>query len=167
MKKIMLVIVLMVLVTGCNGGDKDQYKETLLNDHYLEYTEENFFTAVLLNNYEVVELFLKAGMDPDSTDIINQRIMYSAIGRDCVETIGLLFEYGAEPNYINEYEVNYLYFAGVNGQSCETITALVDGGVDLNYVMPNGETVLDSVEGQYRDDYLDQIKCFNDFGLSK
>jgi ankyrin repeat protein len=171
MKKIFLLIVLLGFITGCSCSSSSvDYKQILLEEHEMEFTDENFFSSVVANNYEVVELFLQGGKDPDIEFNGNQRALSVAISFNAIETIKLLAEYGADVGYIDEYGIGYMYFASINGQSCETLKTLVDVGADLYHLNSSGDSALApliSQRDQYGTDYEEQITCLNELGLTE
>ena len=177
MKKILFLSLFLVFIVGCGcsstssgTSDKVDYKKVLLEEHETEYTDEKFLLAVQFNNYEIVELFLKAGIDPETEDMVGRRVMYTAVGFNSVEAIDLLFEYGADPLFTNEYGVGYIQFAAINRQTCDTMKALVRGGTDLYLKYESGSNALDSSYAQYEQygsDYSEQISCLEELGLTR
>ncbi len=74
-----------------------------------KYTESNFMTAVIDGNSKLVDLYLKSGMDPNTTQM-KLPAVFAAIGAKKHESLDLLLKSGANPE-IEKFGITPLIFA--------------------------------------------------------
>jgi len=113
------IIVMMFLLLGCvacSGNSNADTSKSKKNDPLkyrkelaainVPYTEAEFHEKILSNDTQAVELFLKAGMQPDKEYIIPMGLstafvvtpLIMAVKYDKFEIAKLLLKYGANPN---------------------------------------------------------------------
>jgi hypothetical protein len=89
---------LLLILTGCNLSPEKARIE--LARMYIVYSPESFIEAVQKNDTQVVDLFLKSGMDVNSMDGVGRTALMEAkkMGHD--ELVNVLVEKGAIPQTI-------------------------------------------------------------------
>ena len=70
----------------------DTIRDLILTEDIHTRNEEPLYIAVLSENYEAVELLLKAGADPTAPS----EVLYEAVKCNNYKIVGILIEYGAD-----------------------------------------------------------------------
>ncbi len=104
MKKILVGLMLCAIAQGAGFAQTDEVqlteketciKQILANDY--KYNSFGFFTAITDGNTKYVDLFLKAGMDPNTT-YLKVPALYTAIAAKQPSIVELLLDAGVNPN---------------------------------------------------------------------
>lgn len=121
MKKILLIIAI-VFCVSCSSDEQQETNDPLkyrkeLAELNIEFEKEEFLNHVIKNDILVVELFLKAGMNPNAEISINNGVYVKnplgiSINNNYADMARLLLQYGADPlRKINERTPVLLYIA--------------------------------------------------------
>jgi hypothetical protein len=121
----------------------EQAKARLKELGYPQPTEEAFVMAAVQGNAEAVELFLAAGLSPDSQ---NRRqgmsALLAAATSGHVEAGLMLIAAGADVSASDSNGSTPLIWAAGKCQASKLVQALVDGGADVNAQARGGATPL-------------------------
>ena len=140
MKKIITLLMLGFLLSNTmvfavETKDEMYYKSQIQNQRYT-YNHCGMFDAILKNNVNVLELYLKAGFSPNSTFAGNPAVMY-ALFYNKLDAFKMLLEYGADPEtsvppcFVSAKSQNLLSFA-IKRENSEAVKILIDNKVDVN-----------------------------------
>ncbi len=140
-KHLLTLLVPLILLLTCSLSDQEvQDAKHELREMRIEFSEYNFFFSIVQNQPEVVKLFLKAGMNPNTAQE-EKTVLLEACRRGYIE-IGLaLIEAGSDVNAKDRYGVTCLMFASITG-SADLIQRLIDQGADVNAKDSYGRTAL-------------------------
>jgi ankyrin repeat protein len=126
-----VILVLMIILMSCSSSAKNAWEaRSRLAKMGVELSEQSFFSHVVRNKTEVVNLFIKGGMDPnvamdDKTALLEAcRRGYSGVGLALVEA-------GADVNAKDSYGVSCLMYSAITGSN-KLILGLMDKGADVN-----------------------------------
>lgn len=102
------------------------------------------------SGFEMLELLLEAGADPNIPDGRGKTVLMDAIRKSqAVKTVSLLLRYGAAPNLRDEQGRTALHFWHGGVDEIEILHMMMAHGADLNAIDNQGETVLmSSIEGR-------------------
>ena len=101
MKKILSLLFILIAIQTAVYADA----ETDMHQAYIakiqaqdiKYNTYNFFSAISNGNIQLVDLFLKSGMSPDST-FMKTPAIYVAIASNQNEVVKMLLDNKVEPN---------------------------------------------------------------------
>ena len=96
----------------------------------IEYNERAFFSQVIQNHPDAVNLFLEAGMNPDVAED-DKTVLLEACRRGYPEIGSALIEAGADVNARDSYGVSCLMFSAITGSN-QLILEMVKKGADVN-----------------------------------
>ena len=149
MKKLIIAIFLLILCCqqysfADEVKNEMYYKRQIQNQRYL-YNNTGFFNAITKKDSKTVELFLKAGFNPNTTCGGTPIIMHALFVND-MKSFELLLKAGADPEtsvpalWVSAKPQNLLSFA-IKRKSSEAVKILIENKVDVNKVF-NGRTPL-------------------------
>ena len=144
MKKIFCMTLVLFVFVSNGFTEPEDYKKTLA-DKGIEFSEENFSKEVEQGNIENVNLFLKAGMDPNAGRWRGARcpaiLSAFACGHD--EIVKLLLEKGADINAKEETDgtTPLMLLSSMAGKA-DVIRLLIEEGADVNAKDARGYTPL-------------------------
>lgn len=148
MKKILLIAFALLLTNTVFAYEvpknEEYYKSQIQNQRFL-YNESGMFNAVTKKNSDVVEMFLKAGFNPNATFTGTPVVMHALFIRD-IKSFDILLQYGANPEtsvpalWVATKPQNLLSFA-IKRKSSEAVKSLIKHKVDVNKSF-NGKTPL-------------------------
>lgn len=141
-KKPLIFLVLTTMFIACSPSEKEAREaKNRLAQMGIEFSEQTFFFHVVQNKPNVVNLFIKAGMDPNVAEE-GKTVLLEACRRGYRREVGLaLIEAGADVNARDQYGVTCLMFSAITG-SAELIQTLIDKGADANAQDNYGRTAL-------------------------
>lgn len=90
--------ILLLILTGCNLSPEKARIE--LARMYIVYSPESFIEAVRKNDTQVVDLFLKSGMDINSKDATGRTALMEAKKMGHIDMVNVLVEKGAIPQTV-------------------------------------------------------------------
>ena len=134
MKKFIIALLLSVLAITVVKADemqftqKDLYVRQILSNDY-SYSPAGFFSAIKDGNTHYVDLFLKSGMDPNTT-YLKVPAIYYAIRTKQPETVKLLLEAGVDPN--NKVMKQTPLAAAIITKNANTVNHLIKHGANVN-----------------------------------
>ncbi len=111
---------------------------------------------------EVVELFLKRGMNPNVRDAMGNTPLHYAVGEGEIEVVKTLLKYGANVNIMNDFRQTPLHIAAEEGY-IEIAKLLLDHGADANASAEKNETPLHVAA---RNGYADLVELFLEQGAN-
>ena len=114
------------------AGGKQGYRKAI-EDKGIEYNGDSFVIAVRNGKKNVVELFIKAGIDLESIHSKDYRKtppLLTASRKGDIEILRMLIEAGADVNATSGDGSSALADASLNGHA-EAVKLLVEGGADL------------------------------------
>ena len=133
-----ITVLTICIIGSCTKSPETAKKE--LADIEIKYSSENFKHAVKGWDYAIVELFLEAGMSPDSHNVL--QIVVAERNYDMVK---LLLKHGANPNLgwgliraISYWDLDYVKLLVKNGaivNQFHTITWKNDVALPLSYAL--------------------------------
>ena len=134
MKKFIgICLVSLLAITAVNAEEmqftqKDLYiKQILANDY--SYSPSGFFSAIKDGNTHYVDLFLKSGMDPNTT-YLKVPAIYYAIKTKQPETVKLLLDAGVNPN--DKVMKQTPLAAAIMTKNTKTVNYLIQHGANVN-----------------------------------
>lgn len=137
MKKLFALCLLSMLifcVSAANADDdltpKEQIIKQIISSNY-NYTVNGFFEAIGDGNTECVDLFLKTGMDPNTTNMKLPAI-YFAIARKQPKVVEQLLKAGVSPN--TNFKGRSLLNAAIASKNSDTVKVLIWNGARVNEV---------------------------------
>jgi hypothetical protein len=108
----------------------------------IPYTKEQFVREAEAGNTAVVELFLSAGMDPDTTQtFVDYSALAVAVQKGRTKTVKVLLTYGADANAKLVLGGSLLTTAAERGYT-DIVQALLEHGANVNAKGSLGETAL-------------------------
>lgn len=161
--KPIVFLVPMIMLMACSPSAK-QVREAKdrLNQMRVEFDERSFFSHVVQNKPEVVDLFIKAGMDPNVAED-GKTVLQEACRRGYTEVGLALIEAGADVNAQDSYGVSCLMFSAITGSN-DLILGLIEKGADVNVQDNYGRSTLIEVLTTENDIPLETYKALIDAG---
>lgn len=148
LKKISIIFIIVLLSTVGFAyeisKDSEYYKSQIQNQRFL-YNEAGLFNAITENNSIVVEYFMKAGFNPNSTFAGTPVVIHALYVNDN-ESFNILLKYGANTEtkvpafWVSIKPQNLLSFA-IKRQSSDAVKTLIVNNVNVNKKF-NGRTPL-------------------------
>lgn len=155
LKLIAVLVLSVILFTAC--GEKPEDYRAQLEEKDVTYSEESFVEQGKNGEQENVELFLKAGMDPEVTDHNGNTALMLAAMNGHVDTMKLLLEQGSEVNAKNNLGKTALFYAATNGH-VEAVEVLLDNDADVTVKTENGRTALDYAKQRGHTDVVELLE---------
>jgi len=135
MKKIVAILMISLLFSGtgfANTDDdltpKEQIIKQIISNNY-NYTPIGFFEAISDGNTSCVDLFLKSGYDPNTTNMKIPAI-YFAITKKQPKIVEQLLNAGVSPN--STVQGRSLLNAAISSKNPETVKVLIWHGANVN-----------------------------------
>lgn len=133
MKKIFVVLCMLLAVqTACYADmetDMHQAYIAKIQAQDIKYNTYNFFKAISSGNVQLVDLFLKAGMSPDST-FLKTPAIYVAISSNQNEIVNMLLENNVDPN--KEIAGLSPLIMAIRNKDAQIVQTLILHGADVN-----------------------------------
>ena len=124
MKKIFVLLCMMLAIQTAGYADfeTDKHQAYIAKNQAqgITYNTYNFFNAISNGNVQLVDLFLKAGMSPEST-FMKAPAIYMAISSNQNEIVKMLLDNKVDPNTVPQYRTD--------DQNFETDPTKFDGGI--------------------------------------
>ena len=143
MKKFLIFIFLLVFpyysISFANDID-GYYRQEILNSN-LPFNTTGFFEAIRRGNIAIVDLFLKAGMNPNAT-LAGSPAPMQALYLNKIEILDLLLSSGADvetevpPLWVAAKKQNLLSYA-IKRKNEDAVKVLIKYGVDVNRTFDN------------------------------
>ncbi|MGN0192037.1 MAG: ankyrin repeat domain-containing protein [Candidatus Gastranaerophilaceae bacterium] len=105
----------------------------------IKFSEEEFLSFVKQGNFELTEIFLKAGIDPNAADSAGNTALLWASYNGNSKIAGELVSRGADVRRVNTDGFSALH-AAVESGNTEVAKMLIDGGADVNAAVPRDNT---------------------------
>ncbi len=134
MKKLLYILILALAmqtaVYADNETDMHQYYiEQIIKTQNIKYNERSFFNAIYDGNVQLVDMFLKAGMTPETT-YLKIPAIYWAIKNNQYGVTKLFLANGADPN---AYYAGFTpLFLAINSKDAQIVEELIKYGADVN-----------------------------------
>lgn len=133
------IIALVLLINACTYSEAERAEE-ILRAHNIPVSEVELIYNIQINNLEVTENLLLAGIDPNTVDEdeISALMWASDLGHKKIAE--LLIEHGADVNYANQ---NFFPLLTASSEGHQHIVEiLVENGADVNLYNSDGVTAL-------------------------
>lgn len=103
------------------------------------------YRAVMLDDTDMLKLFLKSGDDPNYTCGETITLLSVAAKNQCIKNVEILLQAGADPDYLPDFYVPALHYAAQNdsGYNSELVAMLLNAGADpASTAMVDGKVML-------------------------
>ncbi|XP_050437018.1 ankyrin repeat domain-containing protein 54-like [Adelges cooleyi] len=130
-------------VHACRGYIKHRQKVLNFRDSH------RLCRAASLNNTELLEQMLKAGVNPNCWDSRKRTPLHLAACKGYTEAVRLLLKYGANPNIKDSLGNNPLHLAACT-HHMEVVTLLLKGGTDVSSCDAHGRSPLHLAQSKLR-----------------
>jgi len=158
---VFLVPMIMFMVCSPSANQAREAKDKL-KQMRIEFDEQSFFFHVVQNQPEVVDLFIKGGMDPNVGED-DMPVLLEACRRGYTEVGLALIEAGADVNAKDSYGVSCLMFSAITGSN-DLILGLIEKGADVNARDNYGRSTLIEALTTENDIPLETYKALIDAG---
>lgn len=133
MKKLLTILFMFIAVQTAVYADAEtdmhQVYIAKIQAQDIKYNTFNFFNAINSGNTQLVDLFLKAGMSPDST-FMKTPAIYMAIASNQNEVVKLLLENKVDPN--KELAGWTPLIMAIKEKDAKIVETLIAYGADVN-----------------------------------
>jgi ankyrin repeat protein len=161
--KPLVFLIPMMMFMACSPSAKQARKaKDNLAEMGIEFSEQSFFFHVIQNEPEAVNLFVKAGMDPNFAED-GKTVLLEACRRGYSEAGLALIEAGADVDAKDRYGVSCLMFSAITGSN-ELILKLIEKGADINARDNYGRSALIEALTTENDIPLETYKTLIDAG---
>jgi ankyrin repeat protein len=158
---VFLVSILMFIACSPSAKQAREAKDRLKQAR-IEFDEQSFFFHAVQNQPEVVNLFIKAGMDPNVAEG-DKTVLLEACRRGYSEVGSSLIEAGANVNARDSFGVSCLMFSAITGSN-GLILKLIEKGADVNAQDNYGRSTLIEALTTENDIPLETYKALIDAG---
>jgi ankyrin repeat protein len=153
-KKILSLFLLIITFTWLTTAYSMTAEEAKgkLDKMQIEFTNLEFIRAVKQGNLKIINLFLTAGISPDSRNRSEgDTVLMLMSERGKTGVVETLLKSGADVNAVNNYDESALMRAAAAGQYL-IVKMLLDRGADVNAVNIDNETalIMAAQKGDYR-----------------
>ncbi|WP_420354222.1 ankyrin repeat domain-containing protein [Rodentibacter pneumotropicus] len=93
---------------------------------------------------DIIELFIKLGIDVNAQDIYGMTPLHYAMQGKNVDAAIALLNAGADPNIPNIDSLTPLSLIGYLPDSLDVLELMLEKGANVNYLVNEGETILES-----------------------
>ena len=135
----LLLSLTVLLIAACKS--KESYQKEIKRKG-LTYSIESFLERVEVGNKEIIELFMKAGMDVNAKGNYGETALMLASVHNNIEIIKLLIENNANVNAQNNDGETALMLTSLNDKF-EAAKLLIKRGADVNIKSNTGHTALE------------------------
>ena len=133
MKKLLTILFMLIAVQTAVYADAEtdmhQVYIAKIQAQDIKYNTFNFFNAINSGNTQLVDLFLKAGMSPDST-FMKTPAIYMAIASNQNEVVKLLLDNKVDPN--KELAGITPLIMAIREKDAKIVETLIAYGADVN-----------------------------------
>ena len=133
MKKILVsIFVLFAMQTVCFADaetDLHQLYIGKIQAQGIKYSTLNYFGAIANGNFQLTEMFLKAGMSPDAT-FMKAPALYMAIAHNQDDIVKLLLDNNVDPN--KEMAGFTPLILAIRNKDAKIVETLIEYGADVN-----------------------------------
>ena len=136
---ILLLLVPLVFVARCGKSHEAARRE--LERNGIVYSESTFLESAKHSDVQTVELFLAAGMSPDTRDQKGDTILMNAIGANADTVAEVLLKGGADANARTDNGSTALHLVAITG-NVKIGQLLIKRKADVNAKSNLGETPL-------------------------
>ena len=134
----LLLFLAVVLIAACKNNER--YKKEIERKG-IPYSIESFLNRVEVGSKEIIELFIKAGMDVNAKGNYGETALMLASVHNNIEMINFLIEKGADVNGQSNAGYTPLMFASSEGL-LDVVKLLIENGANVNAQNNDGETAL-------------------------
>jgi ankyrin repeat protein len=137
MRRRLVITLLIPLLVSLAACEKNPAREELARMN-LKFGKREFFKRVEQSDRAVVDLFLKAGMNPDARDEDGKTALMNAAHKGYADIVRLLVEHGANVSAKTKGGATALLHAAAGmldpegGEHAEAIRFLAEHGADVN-----------------------------------
>ena len=127
---LLIVMAMQTAVYADNETDMHQYYiEQIIKTQDVKYNERSFFNAIYEGNTKLVDMFLKAGMTPETT-YLKIPALYWAITNNQLGVTKMFLDNGADPN---AYYAGFTpLFLAIKSKDYKIAEELINHGADVN-----------------------------------
>ena len=127
---LLIVMAMQTAVYADNETDMHQYYiEQIIKTEDVKYNERGFFNAIYEGNTKLVDMFLKAGMTPETT-YLKIPALYWAITNNQLGVTKMFLDNGADPN---AYYAGFTpLFLAIKSKDYKIAEELINHGADVN-----------------------------------
>ncbi len=151
---ILKVIVLVLLISACTYSESEKATEKL-EAHDIPVNGEELIYNIQVNNVEVTEWLLIAGVDPNTLDANDISALMWASDLGYKRIVELLIKYGADVNYTSQ-DFFPLLIASKEGHR-QIVEILIQNGANVNHYNSDGITALMSAAVGGHDDIIETL----------
>ena len=154
---------LLIMFMACSPSAKQsRLAKDKLTGMGIEFAEKSFFSHVVQNQIDVVNLFIMAGMDPNVAEG-DMTALLEACRRGYSEVGLALIEAGGDVNAKDPYGVSCLMFSSISGSN-DLILGLIEKGADVNAQDNYGRSTLIEALTTENDILFETYKALIDAG---
>ena len=124
-------IYLLFFLTVSAQAQTQQTARVELERRGIKFTEDEFVNRVIDNDLATVDLFLRAGMNPNARNRDGNLALWFAAGKGHAEIVNKLLDYGADPN-ANGIKNRIAWVGAVTTAQIPIMETLLERGADLN-----------------------------------
>ncbi len=147
MKKIIVLALMLLAVqtTALSDAETDMHQAYIakIQAQDINYNTYNFFKAISDGNVQLVDLFLKSGMSPEST-FMKTPAIYMAIASNQNEVVKLLLDNKVDPNKATA-GLTPLIMA-IREKDSKIVETLISYGADVNQVAGNTKPLVYAIK---------------------
>jgi len=139
------------LIYAASGGQIDAVKTLLSTGKYeLSHSGAAMLFSSSYGYGNVVELFLKNGVDVNYFGTDGKTALFMASKSGCIEVIKVLLNHGVNVNYVPPKGITALIAASANGHA-EIVKLLLDNGADVNKISEDISALYSASHGGHTD----------------
>jgi len=124
-----IILAASIVLAGC--ASKEEKARDNLAKLSISYTPDSFVQAAASNDQKALQLFVDAGMTPDTKDSKDETALMIAAQKGNIEVLDLLLKAKSDVNTINSKGETALSYA-VNASQLQAVQRLLDSGADAN-----------------------------------
>jgi len=151
-KYLLLLLFLLILISPAFAIIKEDAKASL-DKQSIPFTKENFVNYAAMGNEQIVNLFLDAGIDPNSQNVLGWTALMYASLNNFQDITNLLLNVNANVNIKTNNDETAIYFASMKGNK-EIVELLLAKGADPNIKTKLGQTPLSIAKALGKNDVV-------------